>query len=164
MTYFDHIFVQNQTSQDLLQSIGIQNVSIGKDTRFDRVQDIANTVGRNIMIDSFKDEMPLLIIGSCWKEDFEVLMPFLNNFTKDLKVIIAPHEINEEEINLWKSKLIKAVTLSESVEEGFDFGPISAEAEAKRAFSDGESLLIEVYEGPHIPNQYLPNCLIIDNI
>ena len=105
LTYFDHIFVQNQTSLDLLQNIGIQKVIIGGDTRFDRVKQIADAQKSLPIIEQFKDGKPLLIIGSCWQEDFAVIVPFLNNFAKDLKVIIAPHEIHEAEIERWKTEL-----------------------------------------------------------
>ena len=105
LTYFDHIFVQNQSSLDLLQNIGIQKVTIGGDTRFDRVKQIAKARKSLPIIEQFKDGKPLLIIGSCWQEDFAVIVPFLNNFAKDLKVIIAPHEIHEVEIESWRKQL-----------------------------------------------------------
>ena len=105
LTYFDHIFVQNQSSLDLLQNISLQKVTIGGDTRFDRVKQIANARKLLPIIEQFKDGKPLLIIGSCWQEDFAVIVPFLNNFTKDLKVIIAPHEIYEVEIESWRKQL-----------------------------------------------------------
>ena len=105
LRYFNHIFVQNIESLNLLQSIGIQNITIGGDTRFDRVKQIADARKSLPIIEQFKDGKPLLIIGSCWQEDFAVIAPFLNNFTKDLKVIIAPHEIHEVEIEGWKKQL-----------------------------------------------------------
>jgi 3-deoxy-D-manno-octulosonic-acid transferase len=105
LKYFDHIFVQNQTSLELLQDIGIQNVTVGGDTRFDRVKQIAEARKNLPIIETFKDQKPLFIIGSCWQEDFEVILPFLNSFEKELKVIIAPHEIHEEEIERWSKEL-----------------------------------------------------------
>ena len=105
LTYFEHIFVQNQSSLELLQSINIHNVTVGGDTRFDRVKQIADARKSLPIIEQFKDGKPLLIIGSCWQEDFTVIVPFLNNFTKDLKVIIAPHEIHEAEIESWTKEL-----------------------------------------------------------
>jgi 3-deoxy-D-manno-octulosonic-acid transferase len=105
LKYFTHIFVQNKTSLDLLQNIGIQNVTVGGDTRFDRVKQIADARKQLPIIETFKDEKPLLIIGSCWQEDFEVIVSFLNKFEKDLKVIIAPHEIRKTEIETWKKQL-----------------------------------------------------------
>lgn len=105
LTYFDHIFVQNQASLKLLQNIDIQHVTVGGDTRFDRVKQIAEARKSLPIIEQFKDGKPLLIIGSCWQEDFAVIVPFLNNFTKDLKVIIAPHEIHDSEIENWRKAL-----------------------------------------------------------
>jgi 3-deoxy-D-manno-octulosonic-acid transferase len=102
LKYFTHIFVQNQTSLKLLQDIGIQSVTVGGDTRFDRVQQIAKARKNLPIIETFKDGKPLLIIGSCWQEDFEMLLPFLNTFEKELKIIIAPHEIHESEILSWQ--------------------------------------------------------------
>jgi 3-deoxy-D-manno-octulosonic-acid transferase len=101
---FNHIFVQNQLSIELLQSVGIENVTVGGDTRFDRVKQIAEARKSLPIIEQFKDGKPLLIIGSCWQEDFAVIAPFLNNFAKDLKVIIAPHEIHESEIESWRKE------------------------------------------------------------
>lgn len=134
LNYFTHIFVQNKSSLDLLQSIGIQNVSIGGDTRFDRVKQIADARKQLPIIETFKDGKPLLIIGSCWQQDFEVIAPFLNKFEKDLKVIIAPHEIDIEEIELWRKEL-KGTSIK---------------------FSEIKDLYIE-------PN-LIPNTLFIDNI
>jgi 3-deoxy-D-manno-octulosonic-acid transferase len=122
LNYFTHIFVQNKTSQELLQSIDIQNVTIGGDTRFDRVAEIVKKSYVHVAVDAFKADKPLLIVGSCWQEDFEVIAPFLNNFTKELKVIIAPHEINEQEIENW-TKILKGTTIkySDLSEIGFDY-------------------------------------------
>ncbi len=105
LKYFTHIFVQNKSSLELLQSVNIQNVSIGGDTRFDRVKKIADARKQLPIIETFKDGKPLLIIGSCWQQDFAVIAPFLNKFEKDLKVIIAPHEIHEQEIESWRKEL-----------------------------------------------------------
>ena len=105
LKYFTHIFVQNKYSSELLQSIGIQNVTVGGDTRFDRVKQIADARKDLPIIETFKAGKPLLIIGSCWQEDFEVIAPFLNKFEKELKVIIAPHEIHEQEIERWINSL-----------------------------------------------------------
>ncbi|MDX2304108.1 MAG: glycosyltransferase N-terminal domain-containing protein [Microscillaceae bacterium] len=92
---YSHIFVQNQRSLDLLKNIGIHQSSVAYDTRFDRV--LAGSLeAREIpLAEKFKNKQKLLVIGSCWGRDLDVLLPFLNEFTKPLKVIIAPHEIKE---------------------------------------------------------------------
>jgi len=102
---FDHVLVQNKTSEELLKSIGYSNVTAAGDTRLDRVAQIAAQAKSYPEIEAFKGETPLLIVGSAWPDDMEVLIPFLNQFTQPLKVIIAPHEINTEQIQKWQSEL-----------------------------------------------------------
>lgn len=100
-----HFFVQNETSQILLQNIDIQNVTIAGDTRFDRVKQIADARKNLPLIEAFKQNEKLFIVGSCWKQDFDVIAHFLQNFSRKLKIIIAPHEIHDAEINSWKTIL-----------------------------------------------------------
>jgi 3-deoxy-D-manno-octulosonic-acid transferase len=102
---FDHVLVQNKTSEELLKSIGYLNVTVAGDTRLDRVAQIAAQAKSYPEIEAFKGKTPLLIVGSAWPDDMEVLIPFLNQFTQPLKVIIAPHEINTEQIQKWQSEL-----------------------------------------------------------
>jgi 3-deoxy-D-manno-octulosonic-acid transferase len=93
---FDHFFVQNQVSRDLLRSIGINRVTIAGDTRFDRVNQIIQQGGEIPMATRFKNGQKLMVIGSAWPEDMEVLLPFINENKDRLKFIIAPHEISED--------------------------------------------------------------------
>lgn len=102
---FDPILVQNHASEALLKSIGYSNVTVAGDTRLDRVAQIAAQAKSYPEIEVFKGETPLLIVGSAWPDDMEVLIPFLNQFPQPLKVIIAPHEINPEQIQKWQSEL-----------------------------------------------------------
>jgi 3-deoxy-D-manno-octulosonic-acid transferase len=95
---FDHIFVQDQKSSELLQSIGIASYTISGDTRFDRVAEIASR-SRNIpVIEQFKGNSPLIVAGSTWKPDEELLTRFVNK-CGDVKMIFAPHEVNSNNID-----------------------------------------------------------------
>ncbi len=94
--YFNHILVQNQESVDLLKGIGITSVTLAGDTRFDRVAQVAAARKAIPVADVFKKGVPLLVIGSVWPEDMDVLIPFLNAFNQPLKAIIAPHEIHDD--------------------------------------------------------------------
>ncbi|AQG81798.1 3-deoxy-D-manno-octulosonic acid transferase [Spirosoma montaniterrae] len=102
---FDHILVQNQQSADLLRSIGITNVTLAGDTRFDRVAETARNKRPIPAAEAFKAGQPLLVVGSAWPRDIDVLIPFLNHFEQPLKVIIAPHEINDAQIERWRGQL-----------------------------------------------------------
>ena len=93
---FDHFFVQNEESVALLSSINILNVTKSGDTRFDRVQEITRQAVEIPLVKQFKDGQKLMVIGSAWPNDMEVLIPFINENKNSLKFIIAPHEITEE--------------------------------------------------------------------
>ena len=91
-----HFFVQTDTSQQLLDQIGISQHSLTGDTRFDRVFQICLQKKRLPKIEHFKHNELCLVIGSSWKQDLDVIGQVLDTFTFALKVIIAPHEIDEK--------------------------------------------------------------------
>ncbi|TAG59525.1 MAG: 3-deoxy-D-manno-octulosonic acid transferase [Cytophagales bacterium] len=103
---FSHIFVQNEISQKLLLSTDIKSTVCG-DTRFDRVSELANNVINLPKIEKFKENKKLLIIGSAWLEDIKVIFNDKNEILKDLKIIIAPHEIDTHSV----SKIASILTL-----------------------------------------------------
>lgn len=112
LRYFDYILVQNHESVDLLEGIGISQVSRAGDTRFDRVARVAKDRKAIPLARAFKQgtdghEQPLLVVGSAWQADMDVLIPFLNQFNQPLKVIVAPHEIHDAEIESWRGQLRK---------------------------------------------------------
>jgi 3-deoxy-D-manno-octulosonic-acid transferase len=98
---FQHIFVQNEKSAKLLSSIKINNYSISGDTRFDRVAAIARGAKKFDNVEKFKGQAKLIIAGSTWKPDEELLIAFINNqkANKNAKFIIAPHEVSSANIN-----------------------------------------------------------------
>lgn len=95
---FSHVFVQNETSKELLASIGIkENVSIGGDTRFDRVIEIAERFEPLPLIEKFCGNSKVIVAGSTWEEDEEELIHYVKA-NPEIKFIIAPHEIHEGNI------------------------------------------------------------------
>lgn len=101
---FTHLFVQNDESVRLLHSIGFDNVTKVGDTRFDRVADIAAKSKDLPIVQAFKSDAKVLIAGSSWPNDENILLPYFNqNFP--LKLIIAPHEIDEEHLQSIISQL-----------------------------------------------------------
>lgn len=99
LSFFDHIFVQDVRSRDLLATIKIQNVSVSGDTRFDRVTQIAENSGPIPLIESFTHAHPVIVAGSTWPPD-EVMLARVLKLINDpkLKLIIAPHEIEPAHI------------------------------------------------------------------
>ncbi|RAJ87367.1 3-deoxy-D-manno-octulosonic-acid transferase [Chitinophaga dinghuensis] len=96
---FTHLFVQNKASLDLLQQIDMQNASISGDTRFDRVAALLEEHQQLPLIAQFAEGKPLLVAGSTWPEDEQILAEwYKTNQDSPLKLVIAPHEIHDTHI------------------------------------------------------------------
>jgi len=91
-------FVQDERSKQLLVSAGINNVLISGDTRFDRVSRIASQKKDFPLIEKFSKGKQVLLAGSSWPPDEKLLFALFNGTIKNLGLIIAPHEIDEERI------------------------------------------------------------------
>ena len=103
LTCFEYIFVQDNFSLELLQKNNITHASVAGDTRMDRVYQLSRNPKKFPLIEAFKGENDLLICGSTWREDEAWLLGFLNN--KNIKTIIAPHDISESHIQYILSNL-----------------------------------------------------------
>jgi 3-deoxy-D-manno-octulosonic-acid transferase len=116
---FTYFFVQNQESVKLLRSIGIEHCSQAGDTRFDRVNRLLQQQSPIPVAAAFKNNQKLMVIGSCWPEDTEVLIPFINE--NKLKFIVAPHEITESFISDFERSLqVKSIRYSNAAGKNLD--------------------------------------------
>jgi 3-deoxy-D-manno-octulosonic-acid transferase len=93
-----HFFVQNQLSKTLLEGIGVTQVTVSGDTRFDRTAKLAENPTELPLIAQFKGENRLLIGGSTWQPEEILLNALLKGNIPALKIIIAPHDISEPHI------------------------------------------------------------------
>lgn len=108
----DHFFVQDNDSKNLLESIGIENVTVSGDTRFDRVKEIREANAQLEFIEKFKGNSKLIVAGSTWPEDEEILVKFINEkLPDDWKLIFAPHNIKEKEILQLSKKIQKPIAI-----------------------------------------------------
>lgn len=98
LTLFDHIFVQNKRSQVLLSEIGINNVTVSGDTRYDRVAQRAEANTVNPIIESWAKDNSVFVVGSSWPKDEEIIIPLLNSGKLTDKVIFAPHEVDTKHV------------------------------------------------------------------
>lgn len=112
LSCFTHFFVQDKRSFDLLKSININNTTIAGDTRFDRVNEIAKNFEPIEEIEKFCASSAILVAGSTWPEDERIIKDAIASFP-DLKVIIAPHEINKEHIDQLRSIFPNAILYSQ---------------------------------------------------
>lgn len=109
---FNHFFVQDEVSQELLKSINIENVSIIGDTRFDRVFKILQQNNELDFISEFKNKQYTIVAGSTWKEDEALLVNYINNSSSENeKFIIAPHNIKAVDIQKLKKSIHKKTVL-----------------------------------------------------
>lgn len=91
---FTHFFVQNEESRRLLNGLGIHNVDVTGDTRFDRVRDIAKQSKTLPIVEAFTEDKKIFIAGSTWLPDEQIFIPYFVD-KEDWKLIIAPHVIAE---------------------------------------------------------------------
>lgn len=100
LSRFDHLFVQNESSKKLIENIGLGNIcSISGDTRFDRVVEIAEQFKPITTIESFVGNNKIIVAGSTWPEDEEILSNiFSQPENSSFKLILAPHEITDDHI------------------------------------------------------------------
>lgn len=101
---FNHLFVQNETSRRYLSKIGINNATVVGDTRFDRVLQIRDEAKDLQLIDKFKGNSLVFVAGSSWEPDEELFIEYFNNHP-EMKMIIAPHVIDENHLVYIRSKL-----------------------------------------------------------
>jgi 3-deoxy-D-manno-octulosonic-acid transferase len=91
---FARIFVQDQRSVDLLTGIGLDNILLAGDTRFDRVVQITGTARDIPQLEKFRGNEKLFLAGSSWKQDEEIIAQYINKFPGKMKWVFAPHEID----------------------------------------------------------------------
>ena len=141
---FTHLFVQNDASKRLLGTIGFsENVIVGGDTRFDRVVAIAEKFEPIPEIETFCGSSKVIVAGSTWPEDEEVLDHYANTHP-DIKFIIVPHEIGTPHLKDIEKLFKRSIRFSR----------------LKKQMADGRWLVNE-----NMPvNQSIMNVLIIDNI
>lgn len=105
---FDRLFVQYTDSKNLLDTISVKQVVVAGDLRYDRVMQNKTKAESNEIIQTFKKNEPLWIIGSSWPRDEELLFRAVEEFHG--KVLIAPHDIQESHLaQIEKGLISKAI-------------------------------------------------------
>ena len=106
---FDHLFVQNEESVRLLESIGVTRTTVVGDTRFDRVLEICSQAKELPLVESFKgNNRKTFVAGSSWAPDEDIFIPYFNEHP-EMKLIIAPHVIDESHLQEIIGKLKRPV-------------------------------------------------------
>lgn len=108
---FDRLYVQDERSRRLLKLVGVENVTVAGDTRFDRVTDVMRSTVEIPGFPGFGKEAKLrFIAGSSWEADEDVYVPWLNAHP-EVSFIIAPHEFNETRLEQLRNRFYGDVIL-----------------------------------------------------
>jgi 3-deoxy-D-manno-octulosonic-acid transferase len=118
---FTHLFVQDDDSKELLQTKGINHVTVSGDTRFDRVHDLCQQEKTLPLIEQFCENSKLIVAGSTWMQDEELLIQYLDQHP-DVKLLLAPHEIHEAHIVKIESMLKSPHIRYSEVQNGIPVG------------------------------------------
>ena len=114
---FAHLFVQNEESKQLLAGIGVNNTTVVGDTRFDRVLDICAAAKQLPLVQKFKGDVLTFVAGSSWGPDEDIFIKYFNAHP-EMKLIIAPHVVNDSHLKEIESKLQRScVRYTKATEE-----------------------------------------------
>ena len=106
---FTRLYVQDEESRRLLHSIGIDNVTVFGDTRLDRVLQIKAQAKEFPEIAAMTaGDKPTLVMGSSWQPDEDIIIPYFNSHP-EMKLIIAPHEFDENRLEAMMARIKRPV-------------------------------------------------------
>jgi 3-deoxy-D-manno-octulosonic-acid transferase len=108
--------VQNMATQELLKGIGItaQKIEILGDLRWNRVLEAKQNAPKNLIIERFSEASPLLILGSSWPQEEELLFETMQHVAQDSsKILIAPHDLSRAHLDQLKERFPDALFYSQ---------------------------------------------------
>lgn len=114
---FTHFFVQNISSKEQLQKlIAEEKITVSGDTRCDRVTNIAENFTEVDGIANFCGNKKVIVAGSTWEDDEAEWTHFVKTHP-EIKFIIAPHEIDDENLADIKKEFPGSIFYSEWMEK-----------------------------------------------
>ncbi|PKP22220.1 MAG: 3-deoxy-D-manno-octulosonic acid transferase [Bacteroidetes bacterium HGW-Bacteroidetes-22] len=138
----NRFYVQNESSGELLRRNGITQVVVSGDTRFDRVKEVAAQEFSHPVIEAFASGNQVLIAGSTWPPDEELIVALMKKPPINLRLLIAPHEVDQQRIEQLVKEFGKgALRLSKA-------NPDSAR-EARVLIVDNVGMLSQLYRYGH---------------
>ncbi len=95
---FTHFFVQDETTEALLKKHGINRTLLTGDTRFDTVADLPEQPVQFPVIEDFKKDNFLIVAGSTWEKDEDLLTEYMQTAPANTKLLLIPHEPTKKHI------------------------------------------------------------------
>ena len=109
LSCFTHLYVQDEESRELLHGIGIDNVTVCGDTRLDRVLQIRAQAKEFPAISQMVvGSKNVMVMGSSWQPDEDIVIPYFNSHP-EMKLIIAPHEFDENRLEAMMARIKRPV-------------------------------------------------------
>lgn len=110
-----HFYVQNEDSKKVAEGNGLKNITVTGDTRLDSVLLNVEEDFKCDQISAGLDGRKLIVFGSSWSGDYDLIIPFIEKHGSKYQYLIAPHEIKETKIKEIISKIsINVRRLSQS--------------------------------------------------
>lgn len=113
LNFFAHVFVQQEESKSLLKRFGFTRVSVSGDTRFDRVRQVAATEYQNEFLEAFSRDSTVIVAGSTWERDEQLLEHAFNHLPITTRWIIAPHELSDAHIGKLQKRFSDSILFTE---------------------------------------------------
>ncbi len=119
LSCFSYFFLQDESSGKALTELGLSTpILISGDTRFDRVATIAQNATKILPLEQYILNHKVLIAGSTWPGDEDVLIKCMDLLPSDWKLILAPHEIDPAHIDRIKQQFGNEALLYSDLEKG----------------------------------------------
>ena len=94
---FTHLYVQDDESKSLLMSVGVRNVTVVGNTRFDRVVKILEQSRQIPLLEAFCNGCKVFVAGASERGDEAVYIPYFNR-NRAWKLIVVPNKAGDEHI------------------------------------------------------------------
>ncbi|PHI20816.1 3-deoxy-D-manno-octulosonic acid transferase [Lewinellaceae bacterium SD302] len=100
---FDKIMVQTEADAELLRGIDLPGpqITVAGDPRIDRTIQLANDLFEDDILANFSQDYRCLLAGSVWPPDVAILLDLLAELPEDWRLIVAPHDLKEDQIQTW---------------------------------------------------------------
>lgn len=141
LSFVTHFFVQDKGSKELLNGIGVQDVTVSGDTRFDRVAENAASPKQFEIVKDFCGNSSVFVAGSTWPEDEKLIAELVGKYA-EWKFIIAPHEIKDEKIKALISLLPEGSAIRYSETQNLKL----AQSNARVLIIDNIGMLSSLYQ------------------
>ncbi len=109
---YTKIFTQDENSEQELKKIGVGRALYTGNLKFNRAKIQKKEKYNNKALINYLGEDKCIVFGSTWERDEEIIFEYIcEKINKNVKYIIAPHDVSEKNISRIKSKLNNKVNL-----------------------------------------------------